>query len=60
MPVSTVEKPSKTAKQGGAPTMNDPLAGKELECPYCGWTYTPEEGCFCVRVTRWDGNPIGQ
>lgn len=38
----------------------DPLGGKELLCPFCGWAYRPEEGCFCVRVVGWDGNPLGQ
>ncbi len=39
---------------------SDPLAGKQLLCPYCGVAYLPEEGCFCVRVVGWDGNPLGQ
>jgi hypothetical protein len=43
-----------------AQAATDPLAGKELQCPYCGWAYLPEEGCFCVRVVGWDGKPLGQ
>ncbi len=23
----------------------------ELLCPFCGISYLPTEGCFCVRVT---------
>lgn len=32
----------------------DPLAGKPLQCPYCGWVYLPEEGCFCLRLVGWE------
>jgi hypothetical protein len=32
----------------------DPLAGKWLQCPYCGWVYLPEEGCFCLRLVGWE------
>ncbi len=60
MPASVEEKPLEAAKPQRAANAKDPLAGKELKCPYCGWTYTPEQGCFCVRVTHWDGTPIGQ
>ncbi len=31
----------------------DPLAGKRLDCPYCGCVYLPEEGCFCLRLVGW-------
>ncbi len=40
--------------------VSDPLAGKQLLCPYCGVAYLPEEGCFCVRVVGWDGKPLGR
>ena len=26
----------------------------ELRCPYCGWTYSPQQGCFCFRLVGWD------
>lgn len=26
----------------------------ELLCPYCGWTYSPQQGCFCFRLVGWD------
>ncbi len=60
MPASVEEKLVEATKPKGAANTKDPLSGKELQCPYCGCTYTPEEGCFCVRVTRWDGSPIRQ
>ena len=49
----------KTRNKGREPVASDPLAGKELQCPYCGCAYVPEEGCFCVRVVGWDGRPLG-
>jgi hypothetical protein len=39
---------------------SDPLAGRQLLCPYCHVAYVPEEGCFCVRVVGWDGKPLSQ
>ncbi len=39
---------------------SEPLAGRQLLCPYCHVAYVPEEGCFCVRVVGWDGTPLGQ
>lgn len=26
----------------------------ELLCPYCGWTYSPQQGCFCFRLVGWN------
>lgn len=26
----------------------------DLLCPYCGWTYSPRQGCFCFRLVSWD------
>lgn len=64
MPVLIDEKPApnsvKTKGKVEQNSKNDPLAGKQLQCPYCGCVYLPEEGCFCVRVVGWDGRPIGQ
>lgn len=60
MQASAIEKPVTTPKQEDARSSNDPLAGRELQCPYCGCEYTLGEGCFCVRVTRWDGSPMGK
>ena len=37
-----------------AQAADDPLAGKRLQCPYCGWVYLPEEGCFCLRLVGWE------
>ncbi len=63
MPVLIEEQaPSNSAKTNNkvqAQVASDPLAGKQLQCPYCSWVYRPEEGCFCVRVVGWDGNPLG-
>ncbi len=50
----------KTKNNTQAQIAADPLDGKQLQCPYCGWTYVTEEGCFCVRVVGWDGKPLGQ
>ncbi len=29
---------------------------KQIEylCPYCGWSYEPEKGCFCFRLVGWN------
>ena len=62
MPVLTEEQIASNSEKAKERTQvaTDPLSGKQLECPYCGLTYTPEDGCFCVRVVGWDGNPLGQ
>jgi hypothetical protein len=26
----------------------------DLLCPYCGWMYSPQQGCFCFRLVSWD------
>ncbi|HYG99045.1 MAG TPA: hypothetical protein VD837_07925 [Terriglobales bacterium] len=26
----------------------------DLLCPYCGWMYSPHQGCFCFRLVSWD------
>ena len=56
MPGLKVEEPEtvKLGEPATAGTAYDPLAGKELQCPYCGWVYLPEEGCFCLRLVGWD------
>jgi hypothetical protein len=56
----TVSNSVKTKGKVQASAAQDPLAGKQLQCPYCGCAYLPEEGCFCVRVVGWNGKPIGQ
>ncbi len=50
----------KTKDKIQAQVAADPLAGKQLFCPYCGVAYLGEEGCFCVRVVGWDGKPLGR
>lgn len=53
-----------------APVIEDDLIEKELRqlieeeakkqqfvdllCPYCGWMYYPQQGCFCFRLVSWD------
>lgn len=55
MPTLKFEERVLEAEEGKRPQPGqDPLAGKHLQCPYCGWVYLPEEGCFCLRLVGWE------